>query len=219
MHGVIFDLDGTLVNTLEDIAGAANAVLAQAGWPAHETAAYRAFVGNGVVRLLERAAPGVRGEGLAELVASYRRAYAARGHRSSVLYPGVVEVLSALRARGLLCAVHTNKPQEWAEALLDNLCIRGKFAMVLGAEAGFADKPDPAGALHIAASLGLTSREMFFVGDSSTDMETARAAAMCAVGVSWGFRAAEELYASGAHRVVATPEGLLEFLRVSENCG
>jgi phosphoglycolate phosphatase len=211
---VIFDLDGTLLDTLEDLAGAMNAVLVNNRLPAHPESAYRYFVGDGVETLVRRALPfEVADEDLLRrFVTEMRREYAGRWTRSTRPYPGIQAMLAALAEAGVATAVLTNKPQDPARHLAAALLPGHEFREVRGALPGRPLKPDPAAALEIAAAIGLDPREVAFVGDTAIDMRTAAAAGMAAVGVLWGFRPAAELLEAGAQTLVHDPAELQRFI-------
>lgn len=211
----IFDLDGTLVDSLEDIADATNAVLQRLGLPTHPVDAYRAFVGEGVEVLVRRAAPEATrtDEDLARLAAKVRAEYAAHYADKTRPYPGVPEALQELGRRGLRLAVLSNKPHDGTLRVVEALLGQIAFEAVLGARDGVPKKPDPSGALEIASQLGLPPTQFLYVGDTNIDMATARAAGMHAVGVTWGFRTAGELWEAGAHAVIGRPEELVEIFQ------
>jgi len=195
--GVIFDLDGTLADSLADIASAMNRTLRAHGFPVHPVSAYRTFVGEGVRKLVERALP-PGSEGLREaFVADYQADYAENLLNETRLFPGIPEVLDRLRSARIPVAVLSNKPEEPTRRLVDALCGRWEFRAVFGERPGVPRKPDPAAALVLADALAAPPGSVAFVGDTSVDMLTARAASMRAVGVLWGFRP-NEVLASGA---------------------
>jgi phosphoglycolate phosphatase len=208
-RALIFDLDGTLVDSLGDIAAACNHVLAGEGLPEHPLTDYRVFVGEGIRRLVERAAPGLARERTAALVTAVRARYEAHLVERTRPYPGVLEALTALRRAGLPLAVLSNKPHDLTERVVAALLGATPFVAVDGERAGRPRKPDPAGAIAVAAALGTAPGETWLVGDTRIDMETAAAAGMVPVGVLWGFRDRAELEASGARQVVATPAELV----------
>ncbi len=209
---VIFDLDGTLLDTLEDLADSANEALEACGFASHAVEAYRLFVGEGMAVLMERILPvESRGrEEIARLLAVYREAYGRRWAAKSRPYEGIEGMLRGLAARGVALAVLSNKPQANTEVCVGHFLGEHPFVAVFGQREEVPRKPDPAGALEIALALGLDPREILFVGDTATDMDTARAAGMVAVGVLWGFRSEEELRRHGATHVVARPEEILD---------
>jgi phosphoglycolate phosphatase len=208
---VIFDLDGTLLDTLEDIADAANHVLSQRGFPTHDTDAYRHFVGDGVNILLTRVLPekNQNEEVVAECVQAFREAY---GHHWNVRtrpYEGVPEMLDGLTAKGLKMAVLSNKPDDFAKKCVAELLSKWRFEVVFGFHNGIPPKPDPGGALQIAELMDTEPEQILYLGDTDVDMKTALAAGMFPVGALWGFRSVEELRNSGAETVIALPQDLL----------
>lgn len=213
-QAVIFDLDGTLLDSLEDLADSMNHVLAAAGLPTHAVAAYRFFVGDGVEMLVRRAAPEERADTatLARLAIAMREEYDRRATSKTRPYPGIPELLDELSARGLPVAILSNKPHDATRHVVARLLPRWRFAAVQGVLPEIPRKPDPAGALALAARLHLAPGEVLYVGDTDTDMRTARAAGMRAVGVLWGFRPGAELTAAGAQFLVATPADILPLL-------
>ena len=211
-QAVIFDLDGTLVDSLADIASAMNEVLERHGFPAHPVGAYRRFVGDGMERLVRRALPPVGEEIVVRVLEDMRRTYARRALRTTRPYPGIPDLLDRLAARGVPFAVLTNKPHEPAVAMVRALLGRWPFAAVQGAVPGRPRKPDPAGALELARRLGVTPEGCLFVGDTPTDMATAAAAGMVPVGVLWGFRTEPELRDAGARFLIERPLDLLSLL-------
>lgn len=207
---ILFDMDGTLVDSLGDIGDSMNAVLAELGHPTHTLDAYRTLVGEGARELVRRALPHHAAHELEDALARYKARYATHLIVTSAPYAGVPAMLTALAARGVPMAVVTNKPHEAAREIVARLFAAGTFAEVLGQREGFAHKPDPSGALGVAAQLGVSPANAWFVGDTDTDMRTARAAGMRALGVTWGFRDRAELEAHGAHRIVDQPDQILE---------
>jgi phosphoglycolate phosphatase len=213
-QAVLFDLDGTLLDTLADLAGAMNCVLRQRGLPEHPLDAYKRFIGDGVANLVGRVLPpGCDDPALrAECVAAMRAEYARRWDQQTRPYPGVPELLDALSARGLPLAVLSNKPDEFTQLCVARLLLRWRFQTVLGERPGVPRKPDPSGALEIARAFELAPERVLYLGDTGTDMQTAVAAGMWPVGALWGFRDAAELRAHGAAALIERPQELLQWL-------
>ncbi|HYG66892.1 MAG TPA: HAD-IA family hydrolase [Anaeromyxobacteraceae bacterium] len=208
MKVAILDLDGTLVDTLDDLAAAVNAALDAVGLPRRPRDEIRRFVGEGARVLVSRAvAP--REDLVEPALEAWWRHYEANLLDRTRPYPGVPEALAAA-TRTL--AVHTNKPGRLARRILDGLGLRDRFVEVVGGDEG-PRKPDPAGTLGILRRLGARPDEAVFVGDSRTDVETARGAGLPIVAVTWGFRPREELEAAGVTEFVSTGEELARWLR------
>ncbi|MFA4965369.1 MAG: HAD-IA family hydrolase [Thermoleophilia bacterium] len=208
---VIFDLDGTLADTLEDLADAMNRVLSAAQAPAHSHAAYKRMIGKGIRNLVTAALPPeLRTE--AAVARTFEALLADYGEHCLVktrLYPGIAELVRELRAGGVKLAVFSNKADALTRHMVDALFEAGSFEVVVGAQTGVPLKPDPTVALRIAARLGVTPGRVAYLGDSDTDMLAATAAGMLAVGASWGFRPKRELVESGARVVLDRPLELL----------
>jgi phosphoglycolate phosphatase len=210
---VIFDLDGTLLDTLDDISAAANEAIAAEGFPPHSLSDYRRFIGDGVATLMTRALPpGAVNDLLVErCVDRFRVSYARLWRQATRPYDGIEELLSALHERGVPQAILSNKPHDATVRCVDHFFPGHPFASVFGQRASVPKKPHPQAAREIVEKLRLTPRQVVYVGDTSTDMQTAVAAELFAVGVLWGFREREELLASGAHAIIAQPRELLDF--------
>ena len=214
---ILFDLDGTLLDTLEDLATAANRALGTLGLPAHPTDAYRVFVGDGLRTLAERILPGEQRSAaqVDELVAAFEREYSRTWNERTAPYAGVPEMLDRLTGDGYRMSVLSNKPDAFTRLCVEQLLPHWTFAPLYGQRPGVPKKPDPAAALAIAAELGLDPAEVLYLGDTATDMHTARAAGMAAVGVLWGFRSADELRAAGARHLITHPGELAPLLHPS----
>ncbi len=214
-RAVLFDLDGTLLNTLRDLADSANYVLAGEGFPRHEVEAFRYFVGHGIRTLALRALPeDHRDQPTVEKIASQIEAeYSRRWAEHTLPYPGIPELLDALTISGTRMAILSNKPQRPAELMVLRLIPRWHFDIVRGEQPGIPLKPDPAAALLISKRMKIDPGEFLYLGDSATDMRTAVAANMYAVGALWGFRTAEELLGGGAKALIQYPTDLLQLLR------
>ncbi len=217
-RAVLFDLDGTLLDTLEDLADSTNAALATLGFPTHPVDAYRIFVGNGIRYLAVRALPeGHRDDTTVDrCVRLTREEYGRRWDAKTRPYPGVPEMLDALVHRGVRMAILSNKPHAATNEVVAKLLPNWPFDVVRGAQEGVPLKPDPAAALDVAEALGTEPAEILYLGDTNTDMQTARAAGMRAVGALWGFRTVEELRAAGAQDIIGCPRDLLEVLSAAD---
>lgn len=211
---VLFDLDGTLLDTLEDLADATNAALAKLGLPGHPLEAYKQFVGDGLENLVRRAMPQGRLDEmlLARGIELARHEYAGRWAEKSRPYAGIPDLLDGLGRRGLPMAVLSNKPDEFTRLCVTRLLAGWHFAAVQGARPDLPRKPDPHGALAIAAYMGIVPGEILYLGDTNTDMQTAVAAGMFPVGALWGFRTAGELLAAGAAALARTPTDVLDWV-------
>lgn len=186
--GVIFDLDGTLLDTLGDITASLNAVLEARGLHALPLRHVRDLVGEGLSRLLSLASGIEDDSQINELVATYRPEYARRMYDTTCLYPGVDRFLDSLAHAGIPLAVLSNKSHEHTEELCHELLGRWSFVGIRGQVPGGPRKPDPAAALELAAAMGRQPQHVSFVGDSDVDIETARNAGMTAIAVTWGYR-------------------------------
>jgi phosphoglycolate phosphatase len=211
---IIFDLDGTLLNTLDDIADAANSVLDDRGFPRHEPDAYRVFVGDGVKVLISRILPvdNRDSQTITECVQAFGKIYGRLWDQKTRPYDGVVDLLDQLSARGIPLSVLSNKPENFTQRCINKFLPRPHFEVILGDNGQIARKPDPEGALMIAAQLGIPTENFIFVGDTPIDMKTAAAAGMHPVGVGWGFRKAQELIDAGAKKIIDHPLQLLDLL-------
>ena len=209
---VLFDLDGTLVDTIRDIAAALNAMLERQGLPAQDLDGVRGMVGWGVRQLVAQAVPGADAETLTALTAEVMEHYARFPVVHSTAYPGIPELLAALRARGIATAVLTNKPHPLALVTVARIFPQHPFELVLGDRPEVPHKPDPAAALEICKALGIEPGEALFVGDSEVDVQTAHNAGMACVGVIWGFRGEAELRRAGAEVLVERAEQILELV-------
>jgi phosphoglycolate phosphatase len=208
-HGVIFDLDGTLADSIRDLAEAMNQALGDFGLPIHSVDAYKTFVGEGVDVMVRRAASTNASVPWHELIDRYREHYAANDHRFSAPYPGIPELLDGLTEAGIKLAVLSNKRDDFTRALIDKRFSRWKFVDVRGEREGVPRKPDPTAALELALALNLTPANIAFVGDTAVDINTARNAGMRSVGCLWGFRGKSELVHAGARHLLVRPTDLL----------
>jgi len=215
ISGIIFDLDGTLLDTLVDIADAFNSVLRKRSLPVHPPARYRKFVGEGPRVLAERALPEAHRlpETIEECLKSYLEVYRGNPNPSARPYSGIPALLDALSERRVPMAVVSNKEQAAADIAVRDVLGAWRFSPVFGFRDGVPKKPAPDMALAAAATLDLAPEQIAFVGDTAVDMKTAAAAQMMPVGVLWGFRGEEELRAHGAKILLEHPQALLSHLQ------
>ena len=210
---VIFDMDGTLLDTLGDLGSCMNRVLERSGYPTHPIEAYKYFVGDGmrnlVVRVLPKAAH--EEETIERLQAQMGEEYRAHWADHTDLYPGIGPLLDELVRRRIRRAILSNKPHQFTTAMAERYFDKWRFDPVFGARDGVPSKPDPAAALETCRLWNLDPEEVLYVGDTNTDMQTARRGGMFALGVLWGFRTRQELEENGAQSVIATPEQMLDY--------
>lgn len=211
--GVIFDLDGTLLNTLDDLADSCNRQLLRHGFPVHPTDAYRYFVGNGAKKLVERALPGGSGMDLVDqFLEEFREDYARHCFDRTAPYEGITELLESLKQAGLPMAVLSNKPDAETRRVVERFFPEGLFSHSYGQREGIPHKPDPAGVAPILKDLGLEAARTAFVGDTWIDMQTASRSGCVSIGVLWGFRERSELEENGARLIAENPQELMELL-------
>jgi phosphoglycolate phosphatase len=212
-RAVVFDLDGTLIDSLADIAAAVNVTLVRHGFPTHPVDAFREFVGEGVEVLARKSLPpSAAGDPalITHVVEGYREAYHRTWDQETRPYPGIAELLDRLVSLRVPLAVLSNKPDAFTRLCVERLLDRWSFHPIFGERPGIPRKPDPAGAREIARTLGLDPSEIVYLGDTAVDIQTARAAGMVPVGVAWGFRSGDSLRQAGATILLERPEELLE---------
>ena len=209
---VIFDLDGTILDTLDDLADSANASMRRYGYPEHSREAVRCFVGNGIQKLIERCLPeGTDEETVLKVLADFREYYGAHCRDKTRPYDGIMELLKDLRAAGYKTAVVSNK----ADFAVQELCtyyFPGLFDFVVGERTGVRKKPAPDSVFEVLQQLKVEKGNAVYVGDSDVDIATAQNAQMDSMIVTWGFRDREFLVEKGAEKIAATPEELKEML-------
>jgi phosphoglycolate phosphatase len=206
-HGLIFDLDGTLVDSLKGIAASLNHALTTAGLPTHPLSDVRGFIGNGARVLIQRSVPPGADENLVlALEQAFKDDYEMTWPKGTVPYDGIPALLESLQNRGYPLAVLSNKPHPFTVAMVSQVFPGIHFTAVLGQRPGIHHKPDPTGALEISAAFGLIPAECTLIGDSTLDIETARNAGMNSVAVMWGFHDRERLLAANPSSIAENPE-------------
>ncbi|MBC5630089.1 HAD family hydrolase [Clostridium sp. NSJ-6] len=213
INSIIFDLDGTLLNTIEDLANACNYALTTLGYKTHEVEKYKTFVGNGRYKLVERMLPednrSVENiEKALELFDSY---YEKHMIDMTKPYDGIMEMLDCLISKSINIAVVSNKPHEFTTEVVKNY-FGDRFEVVYGHKKNTKEKPDPWAVLEVIDEFKVNKDECLYVGDSEIDINTAKNAGVKSVGVEWGFRGKGELESAGANYIVNKPEQILEIL-------
>lgn len=208
-QNVIFDLDGTLLNTIDDLAAAGNWVCQNHGWPTHTVEEYKRYVGSGMARLAVRFSPEEwhTEEGVQKILDEFLPYYAAHKEDKTAPYPGVPELLEHLRAAGVSIAVLSNKAHALAVPVIEGYFPQ-KFQYIQGGVEGLPLKPDPALLLKLMENMGATQENTLFVGDSDVDIRTAKHAGVTGCGVLWGFRGREELEREGADLLASSAKEL-----------
>lgn len=211
---VVFDLDGTLLDSIEDLSDSMNIVLEKAGFPTHSVQKYKYFVGNGMKQLAVRALPEeFRSPEIVErTILAMSQEYGDRWDNKSRPYEGIPQLLDLLVAKRFDLAVLSNKPDNLAKKIVGKLFSNWKFKAVCGERESVPIKPDPAGALEIALNMGISTNNILYLGDTATDMKTANDAGMYAVGVLWGFREKNELISNGAKVIIEDPIDLIKLI-------
>ncbi len=211
---MLFDLDGTLLDTLRDIVDSMNFALEQLGFPPHPVDAYRYFIGDSVKLMVSRALPeNARDENTIEKCRqASSQEYARRWDKTTKPYPDIPQLLKELDKRKIRKAVLSNKPDEFTKPMVTKILPEFSFDIVLGVNPSIKRKPDPGAALLIADKLGIPAEKFLYLGDTNTDMQTAAASGMYAVGALWGYRDAKELLAHGAKALAEKPLDVLKII-------
>ncbi|CUP21123.1 MULTISPECIES: HAD family hydrolase [Clostridium] len=213
IKSIIFDLDGTLLNTIEDLANACNYALTTLGYKTHEVEKYKTFVGNGRYKLVERMLPEDRRdmENIEKALKLFDTYYEKHMIDMTKPYDGIMEMLDSLINRGINIAVVSNKPHEFTTEVVKNY-FGDRFKVVYGHKKNTKEKPDPWAVLEVIEEFNVNKDECLYIGDSEIDINTAKNAGVKSVGVEWGFRGKGELEAAGANYIVNKPEQILEIL-------
>jgi phosphoglycolate phosphatase len=213
---VIFDLDGTLIDSIADIADCANTVLKSHGFPVISEERFKELVGDGFANLTRKILPPAElcSERIEQFTNEYRALYRERWHNRTTVYDGIKELLQSLQVGGYTLCVLSNKRDEFTKLCVARFFPEVRFAEVRGEQPGTPIKPEPTAALAIAASCGVKPEECMFVGDSEIDIETGKRAGMTSVGVLWGFRPRAILESAGASCIISRPHDLLALVNV-----
>lgn len=212
-RAAIFDMDGTLVDTLEDLADSVNEMLAHYNFPQRTLDEVRKFVGNGAKKLMERALPAEKSADenfVLEALGYYDGCYSRHVLNKTKPYDGIMDFLSELQVKKIPLGICTNKQNFAAQIIAEKILSPIKFLKVIGDEKGKPRKPDPTRALEIAKSFGVQPEEVAYFGDTAVDMNTAKNAGFFSIGVTWGFRPESELVESGAKIIVHHPKEILQ---------
>ena len=209
---VIFDLDGTLLNTIKDLGNACNYALSELGLPTHPIQTYPYMVGNGVRKLIQRTCPDADQDTLDKLLFKFREYYDKHNTELTEPYSGIADLLAELAARGINIAIASNKYQEATEKIIHYYFPDIPFVSIQGQIEGRQVKPDPSIIFSILSDFPTPKAKVLYVGDSAVDIETARRACIESVGVTWGFRAVSELRQAYADHIVSTPQEILKLL-------
>ena len=213
-QAVIFDLDGTLIDTIDDIGDSVNRVLSSKNFPTHANSAYRNFVGDGSKILIERALPEMyrNDETIAACHQAYIKDYSQNYNVKSELYDGVPQLLGSLVEKGLRLAVLSNKPDAITKNCVKTFLSAWDFDVVFGQRDSVPPKPNPQGAVETAQKMSILPSHFLYLGDTAIDMKTGISAGMFPVGVLWGFRTLKELLENGARAVIDEPMALLNII-------
>jgi len=211
---VLFDMDGTLLDTLTDIAESTNRILAERGLPQHPVADYRYFVGEGARKLIDDVLPedAKTEQTINDCLQAFEADYALNWKNNTAPYEGIESLLDTLSNTGIKLSILSNKPHHITTDCVSQMLGKWEFEVVFGQREDVPKKPDPAGALEIASIMKIPPEEFLYMGDTKIDMITANGAGMHPVGVTWGFRPREELVTAGAKTIIDKPEELLDLL-------
>jgi len=218
IKAIIFDLDGTLINSINDIATCSNISLERAGHPTHPVERYKELVGDGLHNLARKVLPSGHNKDIdiASFIDVYRELYQEKWNETSTMYDGISDLLTTLTAHNIALGVLSNKRHDFTLLCVKTFFASTPFRSIAGQKEGVPIKPHPEAALTMAAELDLRAQEIAFVGDSEIDIETGRRAEMLSIGVTWGFRPREILVQSGADIIINHPSELLPALKIAD---
>ena len=212
MKLAVFDLDGTLVNSLADIAEASNYALRQLGFPEHDLSKFNYFVGDGLNELIQRILPKDKQESFDKAKALYNEHYSKNYMVKTTVYDGIHELLTELKKRSVTLAVASNKTDIFADNVIEHYFGSGVFELVCGKSDGVPTKPDPAILNGVIEKLGADRNDCFMIGDTKMDILTGKNANVKTIGCLWGFRTLDELTGAGADSIAKTPEDILRII-------
>ena len=211
---IIFDLDGTLLDTLKDLADSMNRILNSKGFPAHPVDSYKFFVGDGIEKLVRRTLPDNerKEETIRECIGLMRDDYSRNWNISTQPYPGIETMLNRLKKTGLRMSILSNKPDDFTQLTVSYFLSKWNFEVIMGIKDGMPKKPDPRLVFEISKKMSLDPADFLYVGDTATDMKTAISSGAYPAGVLWGFRDKEELLKSGAKAILEKPDDIFKIL-------
>jgi phosphoglycolate phosphatase len=210
---IIFDLDGTLIDSLQNISICANKVLKELHYPTHKMEDFKYFIGDGAKELMRRCLPqDLNNQQIEEALELFKQYYSHNIHSDTKVFDGIYDILEEFTQKGYSLNILSNKPHEFTIQYYEKLFAKYNFDEVYGQKDNTPKKPDPTTALNIAKKLKKAPKEIFFVGDTSTDMQTAKNSAMIAIGVLWGIRDENELRKNGADHIIKQPKELLDII-------
>jgi len=212
--GIVFDLDGTLLDTIEDLGNSVNEVLAYYGCPKHSTAEYKLLVGNGMKRLLDSSFPQEKFQEInrQEAFKLFQQVYDEKYMETTKPYEGIEVLLKSLQEGGIKLGVNSNKRDQYTKSLVHKFFPDIPFVLICGEREDYPRKPDPAAATEIAAAMGLQPQDVLYIGDSEVDIETGKNAGMDTIGVAWGFRCWKELKKQGAVYITERPADIVKIV-------
>lgn len=213
-QGIIFDLDGTLLNTLYDLSDSVNQALRKYRYAEHSSDEYKKMIGGGFYNLIERSLPeeARSGEIIEKVLDEFLSVYDKNYINRTVPYDGIQELVGQLAEKGIKLGVNSNKRTDYTQALIQKFFPETDFVAIFGNCKEYPKKPDPVAALEIASRMGLAPEKVVYIGDSKTDMLTGENAGMDTIGVTWGFRDEDELRKYNATKVVYNPREILEYI-------
>jgi len=213
---IIFDLDGTLLNSLTDIADSVNLVLEKYNLPTHSIEDYKVFIGNGIEKLVERALPNdISKTDFDKYLSEIKSVYEKNQITKTKPYTGIIEMLKTLNEKEISLNILSNKPIDFTKMVVEHFFGEIKFDNILGAREGIPKKPNPQVVFEIIDNLKLNKEEVLYVGDTGTDMQTAENAGLTSVGVLWGFRGLEELVENNADYIIEEASKIIEIIEAS----